>query len=137
MLPDEVETGQTYRVHISSGDNAALLLACAPEHSEANLLLFTEALEASVDFDLTVVETGQTLGAEPAVTGIRVSETSHVRAPLPPETAERLGLPTDVGYFVEGVLKDAATGHIVSLPTGQTLTVPVHWLHPLPDRSDR
>ena len=95
-------------------------------------MLFTETLDATVDFDLTVVETGQVLGAEPAVTGIRVSETSRVRTSLPPEAAERLGLPTDVDYFVEGVLKDAPTGRLVSLPSDQTLTVPVRWLRPLP-----
>ena len=127
MRPDEVEPGQTYRVHISDRDNPAQLLACASEH---NLVLFTEALEAAIDFDLTVVETGRTLGTEPAVTGVRVSETSHVRTFLPPETADRLGLPADVRYVVEGVLRDAATGRVVSLPTGQTLTVPVSWLRP-------
>jgi hypothetical protein len=131
MLPDEVETGQTYRVHVANRDNPAHLLACAPEHSVANLLLFTETLDAVVDFDLTVVATGQLLGSEPAVTGVRVSETSHVRTPLPTEAAERLGLSTNVDYFVEGVLKDAATGQLVSLPSDQTLTVPVRWLHPL------
>lgn len=131
MRPDEVSTGQTYRVHISGQDNPAHLLACAPERGEANLVLFTEALEAAIDFDLTVVETGQALGAEPAVTGVRVSESSHVRASLSPEDAGRLGLPTDVDYVVEGVLKDAATGELVSLPSGQTLTVPVRWLRPL------
>lgn len=61
----------------------------------------------------------------------RLRDLARTRTP-PPETAERLGLPTNVGYFVEGVLKDTATGHIVSLPTDQTLTVPVRWLHPLP-----
>ena len=76
--------------------------------------------------------TGQVLGTEPAVTGIRVSETSRVRTPLPAETADRLGLPTNVSYFVEGVLKDTATGQAVSLPADQTLTVPVGWLRPLP-----
>jgi hypothetical protein len=132
MLPAEVEIGQTYRVHISDRDNPAHLLACSPEHGAANLVLFTEAVEAVVDFELTVVETGLLLEAEPAVTGVRVSETSHVRTSLPREAAERLGLRTDVGYVVEGVLKDAATGQVVSLPSGQTLTVPVTWLRPLP-----
>jgi hypothetical protein len=132
MLPGEVEPGQTYRVHISNRGNPAHLLSCAPEQSAANLMLFTEAVEAVIDFDLTVVETGQILGAEPAVTGIRMSETSHVSTFLPAETAELLGLPTDVRYIVEGVLKDAATGQMVVLPTGQTLTVPVRWLHQHP-----
>jgi hypothetical protein len=132
MLPNDVEAGQTYRVHISKRDNPAQLLGCAPERSEANLVLFTLALEAVVDFDLTVMETGQALGEEPAVTGVRVSESSHVRTPLPTEAAERLGLPTDVDYIVEGVLKDAASGQMVSLPADQTLTVPVRWLRPLP-----
>jgi hypothetical protein len=131
MLPDEVETGRTYRVHITNRDNPAHLLACAPERGEANLVLFTEAIDAVVDFDLTVVETGQTLNTEPAVTGIRVSETSHVRIPLPPEIAGQFGLSTDVRYFVEGVLKETATGQVVSLPSDQTLTVPVCWLRPL------
>jgi hypothetical protein len=135
MLPDEVETGQTYRVHISDRDNPAQLLACAPERSEANFVLFTLAVESVVDFDLTVMATGQALGEEPAVTGVRVSETSHVRTPLPAETAERLGLSTDVDYVVDGVLKDAATGQMVSLPSDQTLTVPTRWLNPLPDAS--
>lgn len=132
MFADEVKTGHTYRVRISDRDNAAQLLACAPEFSEANLMLFTFALESAVDFDLTVLATGQILGDEPAVTGIRVSETSHVRTPLPANMAERLGLPAGVDYIVEGVLKDAATGEMVSRPSTQTLTVPVRWLHPLP-----
>jgi hypothetical protein len=131
MQPDEVETGQTYRVHISNRDNPAHLLACTPEHGEANLALFAETLDATIDFELTVVATGPVLGPEPAVTGIRVSETSRVRTPLPAETAERLGLPTNVSYFVEGTLKDTATGRAVSLPADQTLTVPVRWLRPL------
>lgn len=131
MQPDEVETGQTYRVHITNRDNPAQLLACTPERSEANLALFAETLDATIDFELTVVATGQVLGTEPAVMGIRVSETSRVRTPLPAETAERLGLPTNVSYFVEGILKDA-TGQAVSLPADQTLTVPARWLRPLP-----
>jgi hypothetical protein len=128
MQPDEVETGQTYRVHISKRDNPSHLLACTPERGEANLALFAETLDATVDFELTVVATGQSLGTEPAVTGIRVSETSRVRTSLSAETAERLGLPTNVGYYVEGILKDAATGQVVTLPADQTLTVPVRWL---------
>src|SRR5688500_10753459 len=132
MLPDTVEAGRTYHVHISDRDNAVQLLACAPERIEANLVLFTLALEADVDFDLTVTETGPALGEAPAVTGIRVSATSHVRIPLPRDAAERLGLSTDVDYLVEGVLIDAATGRVVHLPSDQTLTVPVRWLHPLP-----
>jgi hypothetical protein len=91
MLPDEVETGQTYRVHISNRDNPAHLLACAPERSEANLVLFTETLDATVHF------------AELAERNIEHSELTVVE-----------------------------TGQVVTLPSGQTLTVPVRWLSPLP-----
>jgi len=59
-----------------------------------------------------------------------------VSTPLPPEDAERLGLPQDVDYLVRGVLIDAATGNLVSLPTDQMITVPTHWLVPLASADD-
>ncbi|CAM3656969.1 hypothetical protein KIPE111705_19155 [Kibdelosporangium persicum] len=131
MRPHDVEVGQTYRVRITQRDNPAQFITGDPGKTEADLLMLSWTLESAHEFDLTVTATGQVLGGEPAVTGVRVAETSHVSTPLPPEAAERLGLPTDVRYVVEGVLKDAVTGRIVSRPTGETMTVPVAWLRPL------
>jgi hypothetical protein len=42
-------------------------------------------------------------------------------------------LPPNVEYVVEGVLKEAATGRTVSRPTGETVIVPVRWLHVIPE----
>jgi hypothetical protein len=131
MRPHDVEVGQTYRVHFTRRDNPAQYLTGDPSRAEADLLIFTWLLDAVNEFDLTVTATGQTLNGEPAVTGVWVSETSRISTPLPRDAASRLGLPADVDYIVEGVLKDAVTGKIVSRPTGQTLTVPVCWLRPL------
>ncbi|WP_190820109.1 hypothetical protein [Saccharopolyspora pogona] len=128
--------GATYRVRVGPGDNPAQYLSGDPGRSEGDLALFLLALGSgdgiSSEFDLTVTSVDQTLGGEAAVTGIRVSDTSHVSVPLPPEIAQQLGLSADVDYVVEGVLKDPSTGQVVSLPSDQTLTVPVRWLHPLP-----
>ncbi|MBP2323594.1 hypothetical protein JOF56_003979 [Kibdelosporangium banguiense] len=131
MRPHDVEVGQTYRVHITQRDNPAQYLTGDPDRTEADLLIFSFLLDSVHEFDLTVTAIGQTLGDEPAVTGVRVSETSRVSLPLPPEMAARMGLPSNVGYIVEGVLKDAVTGRIVSRPTDQTMTIPCAWLRPL------
>nr|CTQ92296.1 hypothetical protein [Kibdelosporangium sp. MJ126-NF4] len=131
MRPYDVEVGQTYRVRITQRDNPARFITGDPDKTEADLLMLSWTLEAAHEFDLTVTATGETLGDEPAVTGVRVAETSRVSTPLPPDAADRLGLPTDVDYVVEGVLKDAVTGRIVSRPTGETMTVPCAWLSPL------
>ncbi|TCO57211.1 hypothetical protein [Actinocrispum wychmicini] len=131
MRPHDVEVGQTYRVRVTPQDNPAQLLTGDPQRTELDLVVFTWLNDAENEFDLTITATGQTLGYEPAVTGIWVSETSRVTTPLPPEAAERLGLPQTVNYIVEGVLKDAVTGKIVSRPTDHTLTVPCRWLRPL------
>lgn len=132
MRPHDVEVGHTYRVHITQQDNPAQLLTGDPRHAETNLVVFTWLLESVNEFDLTVIATGLTLNDEPAVTGVWISESSRVTTPLPPEAAARLGLPANVSYVVEGVLKDAVTGQIVSRPTDHTLTVPCAWLRPLP-----
>lgn len=133
MRPHDVEVGQTYRVHITRQDNPAQYLTGDPRRTEADLLIFTLLLDSDSvhEFDLTVTHTGRTLGAEPAVTGVRISDTSRVSLPLPPDRAARMGLPSNVDYIVEGVLKDAVTGQIVSRPTGQTMTIPCAWLRPL------
>ncbi|GAB3907654.1 hypothetical protein ACFQ1S_26440 [Kibdelosporangium lantanae] len=131
MRPHDVEVGQTYRVRVTRQDNPAQLLSGDPKRTEMDLVVFTWLFDAENEFDLTVTATGQHLGDEPAVTGVWVSETSRVTTPFPPEAAARLGLPSDVDYVVEGVLKDAVTGQIVSRPTGHTLTVPCRWLRPL------
>lgn len=131
MRPHDVEVGQTYRVHITQRDNPARFITGDPSKTEADLLMLSWTLEAAHEFDLTVTATGQTLGGEPAVTGVRVADTARVSTPLPPEAAERLGLPSDIDYIVEGVLKDAVTGQLVSRPTDETMTVPVAWLRPL------
>jgi hypothetical protein len=132
MRPHDVEVGQTYRVRVTHHDNPAQLLSGGdPKRTEMDFVVFTWLFEAENEFDFTVTATGQKLGDEPAVTGVWVSETSRVTTPFPPEAAARLGLPSDVDYVVEGVLKDAVTGQIVSRPTDHTLTVPCSWLRPL------
>lgn len=131
MRPHDVEVGQTYRVRVTRQDNPAQLLTGDPTRTEMDMVVFTWLFDAENEFDFTVTATGQSLGGEPAVTGVWVTETSRVSTPLPPEAAERLGLPQDVSYVVEGVLKDAVTGRIVSRPTDNTLTVPCSWLRPL------
>jgi hypothetical protein len=133
MRPHDVEVGQTYRVHFTQRDNPAQYLTGDPGRAEADLLIFTLLLDSdsAQEFDLTVTEVGQTLGDEPAVTGVRISDTSRVSVPLPPDMAARMGLPSDVSYIVEGVLKDAVTGQIVSRPTDHTMTIPCAWLRPL------
>jgi hypothetical protein len=132
MRPHDVEVGQTYRVHITRQDNPAQLLTGDPRQTESDLVVFTWLLESVNEFDLTVTATGLTLNDEPAVTGVWISESSRVSTPFPPEAAARLGLPASVSYVVEGVLKDAVTGQIVSRPTDHTLTIPTKWLRPLP-----
>src|SRR5687768_17096046 len=133
MRPHDVEVGQTYRVHFTQRDNPAQYLTGDPGRAEADLLIFTLLLDSDSvqEFDLTVTEVGQTLGDEPAVTGVRISVTSGVIVPLPPDMAARMGLPSDVSYIVEGALKDAVTGRIVSRPTDHTITIPCAWLRPL------
>jgi len=132
MLPHEVENGRTYQVRIASRDNPAQYLTGDPLDAAADLSLLDVLINADtgpVCFDLTVTEIGRTLAGEPAVVGVRVKETSWTRLPLPPAAAERLGLPQDVEYVVEGVLREAATGREVSRPAGETLIIPVRWLH--------
>jgi hypothetical protein len=131
MRPNDVEVGQTYRVHFTQRDNPAQYLTGDPSRAERDLLIFTWLLDAVNEFDLTVTAVGETLNDEPAVTGVWVSETSRITTPLPRDAAARLGLPENVDYIVEGVLKDAVTGRIVSRPTDQTLTIPCRWLRPL------
>ncbi|GDY31143.1 hypothetical protein [Gandjariella thermophila] len=131
MRPDDVRVGETYRVHVSRRADAAQCLTGDPRRAEADLVLLSWLLGGAEDFELTVTATGERLCGEPAVTGIRVDESSAVSTPLPPETAERLGLSRSVDYLVRGVLVDAATGRVVSLPTQQTVTIPARWLVPL------
>jgi hypothetical protein len=128
MRNENVRIGQTYRVHIATHDRPAQHLTGDPQRRDTDLALFALSLSGVVDFDLTVTATDQHLGDEPAVTGIRISETAQVSVPLPAEVAERLGLPASVEYVVEGVLKDAVSGRRVSLPTEQVLTIPTRWL---------
>lgn len=130
MRPDDVEVGQTYRVHIRErGDVARHLTG---DRGETDLALLAWLFSGTEDFDLTITVTGQTLGGEPAVTGVRVAETCEISTPLPAETAARLGLPETVDYLVKGVLIDAVSGRVVTRPTGQTITIPASWLLPLP-----
>ncbi|SDX67807.1 hypothetical protein SAMN05421504_103455 [Amycolatopsis xylanica] len=124
MHADEVRLGETYRVRVTHEDNPAQYATGNVEF----MTIFAFSMESAIEFDFTVTATGETLSGEPAVTGIRVSESSRVSTPLPPEIAERLALPPDGDYVVEGVLKDAKTGQIVTLPTDHTLTIPAAWL---------
>lgn len=132
MLPNEVECGRTYEVRIANRDNPAQYLTGDPRDAAADLSLLDVVISADsapLCFDLTVTETGRALAGEPAVAGIRVKDTSGVRLPLPPDAAEMLGLSPDVEYVVDGVLREAATGREVRLPSGETVVVPVRWLY--------
>ncbi|MGW0520670.1 hypothetical protein [Crossiella sp. NPDC003009] len=114
MHAHEVEVGATYRVQ--------------PRHNHGTLAWLFSGPE---EFELTVTGTGAVLGEQAAVTGVRVADRHNVSLPLPPEQAQRMGLPPGVEYLVQGVLVDAATGALVSRPTMESVTVPVSWLCPV------
>lgn len=128
MKPDDVQVGETYRVHIPRRDRPINYFTNDPARTDVDIALSDLYITRANDFDITVTAVGQLLGDEPAVTGVRVTETARVSTPLDPQVAEALGLPADVDYVVDGVLRDAATGEIVALPADQTVTVPARWL---------
>lgn len=133
MKPEGLRIGDTYRVHIPRRDSPAKHLTRDPDRSDVDLALAQLALSRATDFDITITSLDvEPLGDEPAVTGVRVVDTAHVRTPLASDVAAALGLPTDVEYVVEGVLKDAASDDLVPLLTEQTITIPRRWLRPLP-----
>src|SRR5437763_10891941 len=126
----EIRSGETYRVHIPRREDPLRLLTRDPARAEVDSGLAQLAQARRTDFDLTVIETGQQLGREPAVTGIRISETARICVLLPPETAAELGLTPGVDYLVDGIIKDATTGSAIDIPVEQTITVPLRWLRP-------
>ncbi|RJQ73738.1 hypothetical protein D5S17_24250 [Pseudonocardiaceae bacterium YIM PH 21723] len=128
MRPEEIEVGQTYRVRITTRDNPAQYLTGDPARSALDLSLFALSLSEGSEFEFTVTGTGHDMGGEPAVTGVRITESARVRTPLPAELAARMGLPDSVRYVVDGVVRDGATGALVNLPHDETLTIPVRWL---------
>lgn len=130
MRAFNVRTGHTYRVHIPRRDRPIRYLTHDPQRADVDIALTQLYITHVTDFDITVTAVDQTLGEEPAVTGIRVADTARIRVPLDPEIAEHLGLDPAVDYEVDGLIYDAATGHTVPLPAEQELTVPVRWLHP-------
>ena len=123
MDKGDIVVGQTYRVHLPRRSDAALVLT--------DLTMLFWVLGEADDFDLTVTATDAVVGDRPAVTGVRIEETSQVSTPLPKATAARLGLPADVDYLVRGAIVDAASGRVVRLPTVETVTIPTAWLLPL------
>ena len=131
MEPDDLRVGHTYRVHVPRRDNPAEYVTGAGADLALVLLAINHSEGFDDDFELTVTAVGGMLGADPAVTGVRFVDTSHVRTPLAPHVADALGLSRDVDYVVEGVLKDATTGDAVHLPAEQSITIPARWLHPL------
>ena len=130
MYEAEIRSGETYRVHIPRREDPLRLLTRDPARAEVDSGLAQLAQARRTDFDLTVIETGQQLGTEPAVTGIRISETARICVLLPPETAAELGLTPGVDYLVDGIIKDATTGSAIDIPVEQTITVPLRWLRP-------
>ena len=130
MYEAEIRSGETYRVHIPRREDPLRLLTRDPARAEVDSGLAQLAQARRTDFDLTVIETGQQLGREPAVTGIRISETARICVLLPPETAAELGLTPGVDYLVDGIIKDATTGSAIDIPVEQTITVPLRWLRP-------
>ncbi len=130
MYEAEIRSGETYRVHIPRREDPLRLLTRDPARAEVDCGLAQLAQARRTDFDLTVIETGQQLGREPAVTGIRISETARICVLLPPETAAELGLTPGVDYLVDGIIKDATTGSAIDIPVEQTITVPLRWLRP-------
>jgi hypothetical protein len=123
MDKGDIVVGQTYRVHLPRRSDAALVLT--------DVTMLCWVLGEADDFDLTVTDTGASLEGRPAVTGVRIEETSRVSTPLPKAAAARLGLPADVDYLVRGAIVDAASGQVVRLPTAETVTIPAAWLLPL------
>jgi hypothetical protein len=119
----EIEVGETYRVHLPKRSDVGRFL------TDPMLLMWV--LGEAEDFELTVESTDATLHGEPAVVGVRFTDTVHVSTPLPRDAAAQLGLPSNVDYLVRGVLVDAVSGQVVQLPTEETLTIPVEWLRPL------
>lgn len=120
----DVVVGQTYRVHLPNRSDAARFL------TDPSLLGWV--LGEAEDFELTVASTDAHLHGEPAVIGIRFTESTQFTTPLPPDAAARLGLPSDIDYVVRGAIIDATSGRVVHLPTEETLTIPTAWLRPLP-----
>ncbi|WP_086820310.1 hypothetical protein [Allokutzneria sp. NRRL B-24872] len=131
MTPTELRVGSTYRVRVPRGESPAKYVT---GRADADLMFFQMALEhgngLSEDFDITLTSVSEVLAGEPAVTGIKVVDTTHVSTPLAPQVAAALGLAPGVEYIVEGVLKDARSGAPVRVLTEETLTVPASWLHP-------
>ena len=123
MDKGDIVVGQTYLVHLPRRSDAG------PHLTDPAVLVWV--LCGADDFDLTVTAVDAVLDGEPAVTGVRVAETSRVTTPLPRAAAYRLGLPADVDYLVTGAIVDAASGQVVRVPTEQRVTVPVGWLLPL------
>jgi hypothetical protein len=123
MESGDIVVGQTYLVHVSRRADVARHLT--------DLTMLAWLISGAEDFDLTVTATGARLDDEPAVTGVRIGETTRVSTPLPRAAASRLGLPADVDYVVNGVIIDAASGRVVSIPSEETLTIPVRWLRSL------
>lgn len=130
MKPEDIQIGETYRVHIPRRDNPSRHLTSDQARPDVDIALIQLYIAGDNDFALTVTGVAERLRDEPAVTGVRVVDTSHVRVPLAPEVAQARGLPPGVDYLVDGSLLDARTGDFVELTTDQTLTVPLRWLRP-------
>lgn len=101
MRAVDVQLGQTYRVHIPRRDKPIRYMTHDPDRGEVDIALAQLAITHPADFDLTVTGLDQVLGHdEPAVTGVRVAESSRIAVPLDVEIADRLGL--DPGGRVRG-----------------------------------
>lgn len=135
MNPEALRVGDTYRVHIPRGDSPAEYVTGSPERAGVDLaflqMALTHADGLADDFDITLTAVGEWLGAEPAVTGVKVVESAHISTPLAAQMAEALGLSPEVDYVVEGVLKDARSGEPVRLLAEQAITIPARWLRPV------
>ncbi|SDN03299.1 hypothetical protein [Allokutzneria albata] len=133
MTPAEPRIGHTYRVRIPRHESPAKYVTGRPGRGAADLmflqLAFAHGDGLSADFDITLTSVGEELAGEPAVTGVKVVDTTHVSTPLAPQVAAALGLSPDVEYVVEGVLRDARSGEPVQVLAEETLTIPVSWLH--------
>ena len=133
MTPTEPRIGHTYRVRIPRDESPAKYVTGTPGRGEADLMFlqmaFVHGDGLSDDFDITLTSVGEVLAGEPAVTGVKIVDTTRVSTPLAPQVAAALGLSPDVEYVVEGVLKDARSGEPVRVLAEETLTIPASWLH--------
>ena len=124
MRSRDVRTGQAYRVEVPQR-----LPVVSPSRANALVDSFRLSLLRGCRFEITVIDL-DTSRSPATVQAIRTLTQASVVLPLSIEQAVGLGL-SPGAYEVFGYLRSSTDGQAVELPTVQTLTVPVRWLHSL------